>query len=38
MDRILLVANQTLGGDEVTTWLRERIAEDECELHRKSVV
>lgn len=33
MDRILLVANQTLGGDEVTNWLRERIAEDECELH-----
>jgi hypothetical protein len=33
MDRILLVANQTLGGDEVTTWLRERIAEDDCELH-----
>lgn len=33
MQRILLVANQTLGGPEVTSWLRERIAQDECELH-----
>lgn len=33
MDRILLVANQTLGGDEVTSWLRQRIAQDDCELH-----
>lgn len=33
MDRILLVANQTLGGAEVTAWLRERIAKEECELH-----
>lgn len=33
MDRILLVANQTLGGPEVTSWLQERIADDETELH-----
>ena len=33
MQRILLVANQTLGGPQVTSWLQDRIAQDECELH-----
>ena len=33
MKRILLVANQTLGGEEVDAWLRERIAEEPCEVH-----
>lgn len=33
MKRILLVANQTLGGKEVNAWLRERITTEPCEVH-----
>ena len=33
MDRLLLVANQTLGGDVVMRWLQERLSRDPFELH-----
>lgn len=33
MRRILVVANQTLGGPKVMDWLRERVAEGPCAIH-----
>lgn len=33
MQRILVVANQTLAGEEVMAWLRERVRRDECAVH-----
>jgi hypothetical protein len=33
MRRILVVANQTLGGPEVMSWLRDRLAQEPCAIH-----
>ncbi len=33
MKRILVVANQTLGGQKVMDWLRERVAQEPCAIH-----
>ncbi len=33
MKRILVVANQTLGGPKVMDWLRERVAQEPCAIH-----
>jgi hypothetical protein len=33
MIRILVVANQTLGGPNVMSWLRERAAREPCRIH-----
>lgn len=33
MKRYLVVANQTLGGDHLLELLRDRVAQDSCEIH-----
>lgn len=33
MKRILVVANQTLGGPALMEWLRERVAREPCGIH-----
>jgi hypothetical protein len=33
MNRILVVANQTLGGPQVMSWLRERVEQGPCAVH-----
>jgi hypothetical protein len=33
MRRILVVANQTLGGPQVMDWLRKRVAQEPCAIH-----
>lgn len=33
MKRILVVANQTLGGPALMKWLRERVAQERCAIH-----
>ena len=33
MQRILLVANQTLAGKTVRDWLRDRVEKEECAVH-----
>jgi hypothetical protein len=33
MKRILVVANQTLGGPNVMAWLRDQIAQQDCAIH-----